>query len=412
MVGRHLIKAWSATQASISLSSGEAEYYGVVRGVGIGLGMQALYRDIGLEMPLTAWTDSSAAIGVAGRQGLGKLRHLECHSLWIQQRLRRKEFRLLKVAGEANPADLFTKHLESRGKVDQVVSLFNCKFLDGRPETAPALRRTPVHADAHINIAHDTSVLPHLHTPEDIAELFPEAEVDDARRGEGDEDPVRELRDPVPAITAARSKGSHPTKSNTPNPDVELAGQSQRQEAPRSTRAGGVARNGSHAPADPVNASRANAVSGNRRPRGSRPSARHDSGRKDRGLLICEVEETASHDQEQGRALAVHQQGSEGDREVRQSLDVLTLKIYTCESSRRSSTRSIQLDPAFGVEGAATDGVLASPKEEEPEPFTHHHMRTVRSVGIGRPGGVFVCVANRAQVNNNFEIAIDQYHQV
>ena len=90
MIGKHLIKAWSATQSSVSLSSGEAEYYGVVRGVGIGLGIQALYRDIGLALPLCAWTDSSAAIGIAGRQGLGKLRHLECHSLWVQQRLRRK----------------------------------------------------------------------------------------------------------------------------------------------------------------------------------------------------------------------------------------------------------------------------------------------------------------------------------
>ena len=49
MVGAHMIKAWSATQASIALSSGEAEYYGVVRGEGIGLGVQALYRDLGLE---------------------------------------------------------------------------------------------------------------------------------------------------------------------------------------------------------------------------------------------------------------------------------------------------------------------------------------------------------------------------
>ena len=46
MVGKHLIKAWSATQASIALSSGEAEYYGVVRGAGIALGMQALYKDL------------------------------------------------------------------------------------------------------------------------------------------------------------------------------------------------------------------------------------------------------------------------------------------------------------------------------------------------------------------------------
>ena len=111
MVGRHLIKAWSATQALLALSSGEAEYYRVVRGVGIGMGLQALYCDIGVALPLRARTDSCAAIGVAGRQGLGKLRHLECHSLWVQQRLRRKEFRLLKVAGEANQADIVSEAL-------------------------------------------------------------------------------------------------------------------------------------------------------------------------------------------------------------------------------------------------------------------------------------------------------------
>ena len=90
MLGQHVIKCWSATQASLALSSGEAEYYGVVRGTGVGLGQQALGRDGGFELPLRVWTDSSAAMGTAGRQGLGKLRHLECHSLRVQQRLRRK----------------------------------------------------------------------------------------------------------------------------------------------------------------------------------------------------------------------------------------------------------------------------------------------------------------------------------
>ena len=200
MVGRHLIKAWSATQASLALSSGEAEFYGVVRGVGVGMGLQALYRDVGLALPLRVWTDSTAAIGTAGRQGLGKLRHLECHSLWVQQRLRRKEFKLLKVAGESNPADLFTKHLESRAKLDQLVALFNCRFVDGRAESAPALRRDP----ATVNIAHDSSVLPHLHLPEDIAELFEEAVPEPARHGETDLTPAEELQDPVPTIIARR----------------------------------------------------------------------------------------------------------------------------------------------------------------------------------------------------------------
>ena len=49
MIGSHVVKCWSSTQASLALSSGEAEYYGVVRAAGIGLGQQALYRDAGLE---------------------------------------------------------------------------------------------------------------------------------------------------------------------------------------------------------------------------------------------------------------------------------------------------------------------------------------------------------------------------
>ena len=86
MSGQHLIKARSATQASIALSLGEAEYHGVVRGTGIALGIKALYGDIGLDLPIRVWTDSSAALGISGRRGIGKFRHLECHSLWVQQR--------------------------------------------------------------------------------------------------------------------------------------------------------------------------------------------------------------------------------------------------------------------------------------------------------------------------------------
>ena len=141
VLGTHMTKAWSATQASLALSSGEAEYYGVVRAAGIGLGLQALLGDAGVVLPLRIWTDSTAAMGTAGRQGLGKLRHLECHSLWLQQRLRRKEFQLLKVDGKNNPADLFTKHSESANKLDQLISLFNCRIVSGRPEAAPQLKK-------------------------------------------------------------------------------------------------------------------------------------------------------------------------------------------------------------------------------------------------------------------------------
>ena len=51
-LGSHTTKAWSATQASLALSSGEAEYYGVVRAAGIGLGLQSLLGDGGVCLPL------------------------------------------------------------------------------------------------------------------------------------------------------------------------------------------------------------------------------------------------------------------------------------------------------------------------------------------------------------------------
>ena len=83
MLGKHCLKSWSSTQPSVSLSSGEAEFYGLVKASGIGLGFQALFKDFNYQLPVTAYTDSSAAMGVVGRQGLGKLRHLDTHSLWI-----------------------------------------------------------------------------------------------------------------------------------------------------------------------------------------------------------------------------------------------------------------------------------------------------------------------------------------
>ena len=49
MLGKHTIKTWSTTQSSVSLSSGEAEFNGVVRGAGMGLGFQSLMRDLGQD---------------------------------------------------------------------------------------------------------------------------------------------------------------------------------------------------------------------------------------------------------------------------------------------------------------------------------------------------------------------------
>jgi hypothetical protein len=183
MIGSHAIKHWSSTQSSVALSSGEAEFAGVIRGAGQGLGYQALLRDFGVSTSLRVWTDSSAAIGICNRQGLGKLRHLDTHTLWIQQAVRLGRVDLRKVAGEVNPADLFTKHSLSRQRLEQLVELHGCRYIGGRASTAPlaktgASNKATMASDGRIVGAVVTDgedpIMPHLDlSPSELDRLYP-----------------------------------------------------------------------------------------------------------------------------------------------------------------------------------------------------------------------------------------------
>ena len=44
---------------------------------------------------------------------------------------------LRKVRGEANPADLFTKHLQSNERIRTLLGLFGCVYMSGRSAVAP-----------------------------------------------------------------------------------------------------------------------------------------------------------------------------------------------------------------------------------------------------------------------------------
>ena len=73
--GDHLIKGYAAFQAMIALSSGEADYYGMVKAASTALGIKALLDDLGIIMGISRKPDATAAKGIATRQGLGKIRH-------------------------------------------------------------------------------------------------------------------------------------------------------------------------------------------------------------------------------------------------------------------------------------------------------------------------------------------------
>ena len=138
MLGQHCVKHWSSTQAIIAFSSGEAEYYGVVKASSTGLGCRALLADLGKKMQLTMHTDAEAAKGIASRMGLGKTRHIQVHYLWVQERVRNGDLELRKVLGTENPADLLTKHLSSPDML-KYLSKFGAEHRDGRAAVTPTV---------------------------------------------------------------------------------------------------------------------------------------------------------------------------------------------------------------------------------------------------------------------------------
>ena len=110
-IGEHYIKGWSSTQASITLSSAEAELVAMTKAVAETIGIANMVKDLGETMRGVVYADSSAALAIADRKGSGKLRHINVRMLWIQEKERKDEVELRKVLGAAIPADLMTKYL-------------------------------------------------------------------------------------------------------------------------------------------------------------------------------------------------------------------------------------------------------------------------------------------------------------
>ena len=73
MVGRHLFKSWSRQQRAITLSSAEAETYGMVACSAELLGIQSCASDLGIQFSAAVYSDASAALGIVQRRGIGKV---------------------------------------------------------------------------------------------------------------------------------------------------------------------------------------------------------------------------------------------------------------------------------------------------------------------------------------------------
>ena len=102
LLGGHCIKSWSSTQKSITLSSAEAELVAAVKMSAELIGVEQLMADWGWEIRSEVLVDSSAALGIVGRKGNGKLRHVRVGMLWIQEKMENEELTYKKVPGTEN----------------------------------------------------------------------------------------------------------------------------------------------------------------------------------------------------------------------------------------------------------------------------------------------------------------------
>ena len=65
------------SQTLITLSSGEAEHYGVQQEACESLGIRSIAQDIGVLLGINSYCDRSAARGIRTEIGIGKAKHLD-----------------------------------------------------------------------------------------------------------------------------------------------------------------------------------------------------------------------------------------------------------------------------------------------------------------------------------------------
>ena len=103
------------------------------------LGVKGIAKDMGLDLSITLYTDSSAAKGIATRKGLGKVKHLDTRTLWVQDKIDEGIVVVKKIGGDRNVADILTKYLSSL-KLRSLLADLPVTQLEGRHSLAPQLQ--------------------------------------------------------------------------------------------------------------------------------------------------------------------------------------------------------------------------------------------------------------------------------
>ena len=97
----------------IALSSGEAEYYGLVSATSQMLGLQSILLDWRWKFGAHLWMDATAGIAIGSRRGLGRVKHIGTVFLWVQAMVTEGKISLGKKPTKEMLADFLTKHVDA-----------------------------------------------------------------------------------------------------------------------------------------------------------------------------------------------------------------------------------------------------------------------------------------------------------
>ena len=131
MLGKHPIFAASSTQTILSLSSGEAEFYGAVRCACRTPGLKSLMSDLSLDVKAELVTDSSACKALCSRRGAGRIRHIHCPAWWL-----RRKNAITRRAGKDLAPDVGTKAGIPEDTMWRLMGMFGLAKGDGRAKQA------------------------------------------------------------------------------------------------------------------------------------------------------------------------------------------------------------------------------------------------------------------------------------
>lgn len=133
--GHTMIRSFCRGQAVIALSSGEAEYYGLVSAASKALGGQSVARDLNVRLSIRIWMDATAGAAIGSRRGLGKVKHIHTVFLWVQQYVTQKLITISKVSATENYADILTEAVTAR-LIEQMMRLMNFEYRQGESHLA------------------------------------------------------------------------------------------------------------------------------------------------------------------------------------------------------------------------------------------------------------------------------------